>query len=243
MDHYRIGDRVFLFGYSRGAHTVRTLADMLYRCGLLWQGNENLIPYMTEMYYTKRTEAQNFKKAFSRGCPIHLIGVWDTVASVGWIHRKQFSNNILNPQVKFAYQALAINERRHFFRPSVWSESDAYAEQSIEQVWFAGGHEDVGGQGADRGTSDISLDWMLSHAQNRGLCLREDWRSDLSPDPIARVKKSDRWFWRLFVCSWRPRDRDIRDGAKIHESAQVRWMNLGDAPANVPRKFRVVRTP
>ena len=114
--------------------------------------------------------ARGFKNSFSRVCKPHFIGVWDTVASVGWLSRRQFSNEILNPDVANGYQALAIDERRHHFRVSRWDECRIPEGQTIEQVWFLGSHGDVGGQDADRGISDITLKWMLGHAKEKSFC-------------------------------------------------------------------------
>ena len=238
MDYYVRGDRVFLFGYSRGAYTVRALAGMLHVCGLLTKGSYNLIPYMAEMYYKERKGvAQDFKDRCSRKCPTYLIGVWDTVASVGYFRQKRFSDNVLNSDVSFGYQALAINERRYFFQPSIWDEDAVPEGQTIEQVWFAGCHGDVGGQDADRGISDIPLEWMLAGARACGLELREGWQDDLNPNPSAIARESDLGFWRLGA-----EDRPICEGAKIHRSVFERIETLGDRPANLPIKYSLVDT-
>ena len=230
MDYYDRGDRVFLLGYSRGAYTVRALAGMLHVCGLLTKGSYNLIPYMAEMYYKERKGvAQDFKDRCSRECPTYLIGVWDTVASVGYIRQKRFSNSVLNPDVRFGYQSLAINERRYFLQPSIWYEDVTHGGQTIEQVWFAGCHGDVGGQDADRGISDIPLEWMLNRAEDCGLVLKTAWQDDLLPDPLANVRASDNGFWRLGA-----EDRPICEGAKIHRSVFERIETLGDRPAPLP---------
>lgn len=239
MDNYEKGDKVFLFGYSRGAYTVRALAGMLHLCGLLTKGSYNLIPYMAEMYYYEKTKvAMDFRERCSRKCPTYFIGVWDTVASVGYVRQKQFSNSVLNSDVSFGYQALAINERRYFFQPSLWDEGTGLGEQTIEQVWFAGCHGDVGGQDADRGISDISLEWMLSHAKSCGLEFRSTWQDDLCPNPLATVRESDTGFWSLGA-----EDRAICDGAKIHKSVFDRIESLGDRPPNLPSLYSVVETP
>ena len=236
MDYYEPGDQVFLFGYSRGAYTVRALAGMLHLCGLLTKGSYNLIPYMAEMYYHGKEEvAQDFKDRCSRECPTYLIGVWDTVASVGYIRQKRFSNSVLKPDVRFGYQALAINERRYFFQPSIWDEEVSQEGQTIEQVWFAGCHGDVGGQDADRGISDIPLVWMLNRAENCGLKLRSSWQDDLNPDPLAKVRDSDTGFWRLGA-----EDRPICEGANIHRSVLYRIESLGVRPANLPDQYSMI---
>ena len=111
--------------------------------------------------------------AFSRECKPHFIGVWDTVASIGWVRRKQFSNNRLNPDVAHACQALALDERRHHFRVSLWDETGLPPGQTIEQVWFPRIPRRRGRcRRSDRRISDISLEWMLRHAGSKGLKLR-----------------------------------------------------------------------
>src|SRR5208337_285653 len=95
MEVYEAGDRIFLFGFSRGAYTVRALAGVLHMFGLLHRGNLGLIPYITRMF-AKRTRkaggmthtfqvADGFKETYCRDCGPHFVGVWDTVSSVGWI--------------------------------------------------------------------------------------------------------------------------------------------------------------
>ena len=224
MDCHEPGDRVYLFGYSRGAHTVRVLAAMLHKCGLLTKGSVNLVPYMEDIYHKRGNDgiAANFKRSFTRECRPHFIGVWDTVASIGWIRRKQFTNSRLNPDVAHACQVLALDERRHHFRVSLWEETDLPPGQTIEQVWFPGYHGDVGGQEADRRISDISLEWMLSRAESKGLELRPGWRESLNPNHSGALNRSDRHLWRLGA-----KDRTVPDGAKIHGSVIRRMEDLG----------------
>ena len=237
MACYEPGDQVYLFGYSRGAHTVRVLAGMLHKCGLLTKGSENLVPYMASIYRGKGNDeiAAGFRYSFSRKCKPHFIGVWDTVASIGWVRRKQFSNNRLNHDVAYGYQALALDERRHHFRVSQWDETDVPAGQTmIEQVWFPGCHGDVGGQESDRHISDITLEWMLSHAEDKGLKLRPGWRESLSPDHSGEIRRSDRHIWRLGA-----KDRHIPDDAKVHRSVLQRMAgpDSGYQPGNLSGSY------
>ena len=237
MDYYEPGDRVYLFGYSRGAYTVRVLADMLHRCGLLTKGSNNLIPYLREIYSRKDEErAAGFKSSFSRECKPYFIGVWDTVASTGWLFwRVRFSNRRLNGDVMFAYHAVSVDERRSHFPVAYWDESDVPEGQTIEQVWFPGFHADVGGQKADRRISDITLGWMLRHAQSKGLVLRDEWRESLRPDPSGKIEPSHRQVWRLL-----PTDlRRIPEGAKVHQSVLQRIADSSShyRPANLPKSY------
>ncbi len=236
MDIYEGGDRVYLFGYSRGAYTVRRLAGMLHKCGLLTRGSNNLIPYATKIYNGKdERTAAGFKSSFSRECKPYFIGVWDTVASVGRIRREYFPDHRLNHDVTYGFQALSVDENRSLFRVARWDEDDVPEGQTIEQVWFPGCHADVGGQMACRRISDISLEWMLRNAESRSLVLRQDWREDLRPDPLGKIKPSRRHFWRL----WRESRREIPEGAKLHSSVLRRLEAIGDRyqPPNLPVRY------
>ena len=236
MTHYEPGDRIYLFGYSRGAHSVRVLAGMLYKCGLLTQGSENLIPYMARVYRRKHNDpiAEDFKHHFAHRPKVHLIGVWDTVASMGFLWRKYYRNRRLNPEVTHAYQALSVDERRLQFQPSIWDVSGGLPEeQSIEQVWFSGRHVDVGGQEVPgRGISDITLLWMMEKAIAAKLVPLPDWRAGLTPDPRGPLKRS--WTTSLWgrVLG---KQRVILADASVHQSVLDR---IGDPscdyrPANL----------
>src|SRR5207253_9393522 len=88
MRTYEPEDRIYVFGFSRGAYTARALCGMLHVVGLLSSGNEALIPYAIRMLKRRSIDfavLADFKKTFSRECKVHFIGVWDTVSSVGWI--------------------------------------------------------------------------------------------------------------------------------------------------------------
>ena len=230
MDHYEQGDRVFLFGYSRGAYTARALAGLLHKCGLLTRGSDNLIPYAMEVYQAEDTAenrriAASFKRSLSRDCRPYFIGVWDTVASMGWLwQRRYFRNARLNEDVKYAYQALSVDEKRRHFRPSIWEEENLPEGQVIEQVWFSGCHCDIGGQDADRRLADIPLEWMLGNAEAVGLNLRADWKDGLAPDPAqGEIKESWKPWWGP------PEERIIPKSSKIDPSVRQRQADLPKA--------------
>ena len=239
-ERYEEGDHVYLFGFSRGAFTVRSLAGMIFKCGLLRAGHDNLIAYASKIYNTEDNAgvAGSFMHAFGRCCPIHFIGVWDTVESLVMNASKRFHDATLNPDVRFGYHALAIDERREDFLPSPWDETRAVAGQTIEQVWFAGVHSDVGGWYDDRGLSNISLHWMLGKASACGLRLAMPTEERLRPNPHGQAHRSDTGFWRI-----RGRgERAIPDGARIHRSVIARMRNAanGYRPENLPKAYDVV---
>lgn len=222
METYEPGDKVFLFGFSRGAFTVRSLAGMLYKVGLLPPDNDNLIPYAAKLYNIEGNieVAHGFRDTFSRRCPVHFIGVWDTVRSLAMNAGKRWHSHALNPEVKFGYQALAIDELRQDFPPCIWLEgpNDVAQGQVIEQVWFPGHHADVGGWHMDRGLANVSLHWMLGHAKNRGLRIDHAKLDARVANPHDKIHASRRGLWRA-------RGRHVRKipkGSKVHTSAFAR---------------------
>ncbi|MCY3821790.1 MAG: DUF2235 domain-containing protein [Gammaproteobacteria bacterium] len=239
-DNFEEGDRVYLFGFSRGAFTVRSLAGMIFKCGLLRPGHDNLVEYASRIYNTEDNAAvaAGFLEAFGRSCPIHFIGVWDTVESLVMHAGKRFHDATLNPDVSFGYHALAIDERREDFLPSPWDESRAVEGQTIEQVWFAGVHSDVGGWYDDRGLSNISLHWMLGKAAGCGLRLTMPTEERLKPNPHGEGHHSDTGFWRIRGRS----ARKIPDSARIHRSVIARMDNPANRyqPNNLPEEPTLV---
>ena len=227
MDYFEPEDRIFLFGFSRGAHTVRELANLIRRCGLLTKGSENLIPYAVKIWRSgDESRMDRFRDTFSRrSCRPYFMGAWDTVAAVGWLlWRKYYEQRRPSRDISYGYHALAIDESRWYFRVSDWDEREIVGGQTIEQVWFAGSHGDVGGQGGERRTSDISLRWMVQKATAVGLLPVEGWEDRLNPDIAGEISSSRRFFWRFP----RGKERSISDGAKVHVSVGRRMEIRGD---------------
>lgn len=231
MDKYEPEDRVFLFGFSRGAFTVRALAGMLYKCGLLQKGSNNLIPYASRMYrYGKPKVAKGFKETFSRECKPHFIGVWDTVESVGLISPRRFSNRLLNQDVLFARHAISVDERRSKFRPNLW-EPSTVPGQSIVQVWFPGVHSDVGGYYKESGLSDIALKWLIDEARACDLHINQAEYQLLAPNPAGEMHNSLLPLW--WVLGWWR--RKIPLGSLVHSSViERRKLVRNYRPANMP---------
>ena len=242
MNHYEPEDRLFLFGFSRGAFTARALAGMLRKVGLLERGSKNLVTYASAIYNRRNNEeiASGFKKTFGHECRPYLVGVWDTVASLGHIYGRRFFDQKLTEDINYGYHAMAIDEQRKKFPVSLWDETRKRDFQTIEQVWFSGVHSDVGGYYDERGLSDISLEWMAEQAEEAGLRLREGWRAGLAKnatDPNAQ-HESRKGFWRL----WPPVHREIPVGAQIHQSVIDRMgaPGLNYNPTNLPRNYKTV---
>ncbi|MCW8809969.1 MAG: DUF2235 domain-containing protein [Ignavibacteriaceae bacterium] len=239
MDKYEENDYVYLFGFSRGAFTVRALAGMLYKCGLLEKGSNNLIPYATRMYrYKSESIAHGFKKTFCRECKPHFIGVWDTVKSVGIIKSREFPNAVLNPDVNIGVQALSIDENRRNFKPSLW-EKVADSNQYIRQVWFAGFHSDVGGSFEDSGLSDIALKWIIDKASKNGLIINGDAFSALKPENV-KGKMHNLLFPIWWLLGWTK--REIINGSYVHKTVFERIDQLQSyKPKNLPKKEDLIQ--
>ena len=240
MQCYESGDRVYLFGFSRGAFTVRSLAGMLHKCGLLNEGHENLVEYASRIYNTEGNDdnATGFRRTFGRGCPIEFIGVWDTVESLVLNAGKRWHDHTLSPEVAFGYHALSIDERRRDFPPCLWNEADVGKGQTIEQVWFAGVHSDVGGWYEERGLSNIALRWMLEKASACGLRVDRAGLASRRPDPHDKMHQSFSGFWKMRGS----RTRKIPEGALIHRSVLERRESsrVTYNPKNLPVNHTVV---
>ncbi|KAJ7726440.1 hypothetical protein DFH07DRAFT_237077 [Mycena maculata] len=143
MQNYTAGDRICIFGFSRGAYTARSLAGMLHKVGLLPVCNHQQIPFAYKMYTredeTGWKQSNLFKKAFSIDVDIEFVGVWDTVNSVGLIPRRlPFTTS--NTIVKTFRHALSLDERRAKFKPNLWNRPNdkektlSISDQKIEQA-------------------------------------------------------------------------------------------------------------
>jgi uncharacterized protein (DUF2235 family) len=179
---YEQGDEIYIFGFSRGAFTARSLAGMIAVCGLPTANfDDNLVNTAFQAYRNKAQRAAllaSLNNYSMFNAQIKMIGVWDTVGALGIpaLFGKVdpilygFLDTSLHPNVLNAYQALAIDERRQEFPPTLWTPpSPPVAGQVLEQVWFSGVHCDVGGGYPETGLSDITFSWMIGKAMSLGL--------------------------------------------------------------------------
>lgn len=239
MENYEDGDRVFLFGFSRGAYTVRALGGMIMKCGLLHKEYPNLIEYSTKLYRNRKLKidskkVRDFRKAFSHAnCTPYFIGVWDTVKSVGIRNKIRFGDTSLSKSIPYGFHALSIDEKRFKFRPVLWDEPAAEG-QVIEQVWFPGVHCDVGGSYAQAGLSDGALKYMLKRAASKGLVVNMEVYDKITPECADKIHRSFKGFWLLLWLHL----RKIRKGAAVHVSAIKRMETVKNYR---PRRLRKVR--
>jgi uncharacterized protein (DUF2235 family) len=269
VNNFDKDDKLFLFGFSRGAYTVRAVASLLKMYGLTARGSDPFVPYAIRMFtgVNRRPKlpgfappdavspfklAKDFKLTFSKECRPHFVGVWDTVSSVGWIENPLWlPYSADNGDIQIGRHAIAIDERRAFFRSNLWMPGGLpdSGPRDLRQVWFPGAHGDVGGgyREAESGLSKIALQWMLYEAEAAGLLvdeqrlalvLGEAGGDYVRPDPRAKLHESLTWRWWAaeFVLKhhydWSAREwkrrmnlgqrRTVPDGSLIHDSAFVR---------------------
>jgi uncharacterized protein (DUF2235 family) len=194
IEAYQEGDRIFIFGFSRGAYTARSLAGLIRNCGILRKENSKYIDEAYSMYRDQMgpdcEQAKDFRQRFSFDPGIDFIGVWDTVGSLGvpvdglplpgFKDYYKFHDTKLSKSVKAAYHALASNEFRLPYAPTLWTKQDdpnqaRPAELPVEQRWFIGAHCNVGGGYAQDKLCDLSCRWIQKTAQISGLKFLADW--------------------------------------------------------------------
>ena len=168
--------------------------------------------------------------------PIRMIGVWDTVGELGVpefnglhvvdrdeLRYLKFTDRELSPRVEHGRQALAIDEERADFPPTLWDE-----RAGVKQVWFPGAHGDVGGGYEDHGLADVALEWMVQEVNDlaAGLHLSPGQLSQaLAPDPLQDRHDETRGpVWRT-----RPsKERKIPDDAELHPGVLRRLLERAD---------------
>ncbi len=243
---YRPGDSIFLFGYSRGAYAVRSLAGVIDRVGLLHAEHATHRNIRTAYRHYEQAPDSDTAKAFSRNhchdtIEIEMIGVWDTVKSLGinapvlWRlseHLHAFHNHDLSANVKHGFHALAHDETRVAFSPVMWECHDEFPGR-LEQVWFAGAHSDVGGQldgfEAARPLANIPLVWMLRRAAEVGLPLPEGWEARHPTDSTAPARGTWRGHGRVFMTR-KKRKIGLDRSERLHESILTRESEQQEAP-------------
>jgi hypothetical protein len=216
---YEPGDRIALFGFSRGAYTARSLAGMISACGLIditKIDKAALWPQIRDLYnrgYRQRKRDPHWRDGLTfrwdtedrEHIPVHFIGVWDTVGALGvpdymgWfnlldpLRQHNFHDLRLNPHIKYARHAVAMDERRSPYTPALWSEPYAPG-QDVKQVWFPGSHKDVGGGHLQKGLSDGALRWMIDEARDAvKLGFHKTTVEDqIEPNPLDVIHDDDR---------------------------------------------------
>jgi len=233
-------DEIYIFGFSRGAYTARSLGGMIATFGV---PNKNLDNQTVKRIFdayriTDRTQRLAAKNGLNADygladVTIRMVGVWDTVGSLGIPghlfddfdqEKYGFLDTTLNPCIEKAFHAVAIDERRASFLPTLWSNPDGTPranDDKVQQVWFPGVHCDVGGSYAETQLSNITLRWMIDNAKARGL-LFDDAAVDacLSPKPFdPKGPAHDEWK----IIPWGlPKHRTIPANAVLSNTVRIR---------------------
>ena len=259
MDQYNSGDRIFLFGFSRGAYTARAIAGLINHVGLLPPGNNNLIPYAMKLFWHSMEKggkrvypmtddewnlAHQFSDQFARHDfrrkkegGIAYLGAWDTVNATGSLRRTVVLPYTARLEVvERARHAVAIDERRKPYRPNLFKFDgegfDRRASRELHEVWFVGVHSDVGG---DRRLGDITLQWVVEGAVDQGIDLDVDrfvkYRELPTATALSSLGVNEGFFWNIVGRA----DRKILPkDALIHESVLVRRDRLDYNPKQLP---------
>jgi uncharacterized protein (DUF2235 family) len=255
LDNYRDGDEIFLFGFSRGAYTARSVAGIIAHVGLLRKHHMENFNEVWAYYRLPEKAREQQEEAFLANFPdrvrredvtIRCIGVFDTVGSLGVPHsgfcrsQYQFHDVILGPGVEYAFQALAIDEQRQPFQPAVWEvKAKPRGRQTVEQVWFPGVHSNIGGGYPEHVLSDATLFWMASRIApllelDREYLAAQAQAARLRPYATGKLVNSRTLFYRLFtprniraICETDPSER-------VHESAFFRLGNTNGRPDPSP---------
>lgn len=292
FENYNAGDKIFLFGFSRGAATVRSLASFIHYFGIITKSRTTLIRDAFKLYGTGRQPRTQddeivleedtrklIQKLADRGSQIindtsyqiykalrkdlndkadqftiahpnmwaevEFLGVWDTVPALGVVPmaglnlvldrvpwwRHSFHDFALHRSVKNAYQALAIDDDREWFRPTIWNQYGDENRQLIKQVWFSGSHTDVGGGYAEAGLSDIAFEWMVQNAVSHGIKLylgsKKYWNFCVAPDATDLFHPPRSGFGKVFKAGkrddiWDKKAVDTFGPPVIHESVLER---------------------
>ena len=190
FENFEASDHIFLFGFSRGAATVRSLSGFIHLFGILPKSRPDLIKQAFRIYRIRNKEIREAKaeafiaKHHTMWCKIKFLGVWDTVSALGLplkslsiildvIFPFKFHSFDLSDSVEFARQALSIDEERKTFKPVLWNRIENDKMVKMKQVWFCGVHTDVGGGYPEEDLSNITLNWMIREAKAKNLIIYE----------------------------------------------------------------------
>jgi hypothetical protein len=261
-ENYTPGDAIYLFGFSRGAFTVRSLVGFMNCCGLLKTaelGAEAVWPAIDALYergYRQRADIgllreeigeSRFHNAAHELIPVRFMGVWDTVGALGIpdyfgvlnavfdLRDNSFHDTRLGRNIRTARHALAMDEMRESFQPTLWT--DVPADADVKQLWFPGVHSDVGGGYQQTGLSDGALQWMLEEAEHAGLMIRQGVEDQIKPNALDILHDSCEGFFSMLPTQPRAVPALLERG-QFHPSALKRYKipPLTQAPYRMPHR-------
>ncbi len=240
-------DRIFLFGFSRGAATVRSLSSFIHYFGILPKSRPELISRAYKIYKKyKGEELKQQANAFVNNhhtmwTRIKFIGCFDTVAALGLPFktasaildgipgfRSSFHNFRLSESIENAYHALAIDDERKTFHPVLW-ETSLKSYQTMQQVWFCGMHTDAGGGYEDQQLADIPLVWMTQKAVEKGLLIYPKHKVNINEKADGLMHNSrKKGFAKLYRHKIRSWEKNRQDKPVVHQSVLERKKNTAN---------------
>ena len=231
-DNYQDDDRIFLFGFSRGAYTALSLANMIERCGVIRPGSGKTFAEAYRLYRLpgfiyNSASAQAFR-GHSSGkvaqAKPYFLGLWDTVGSIYLPRFFDESMHVysLPETVEFVMHAMALDEYRAAFWPTYFNSSLPSSTPYVQQRWFSGAHSNIGGGYASDPLPFASLEWMTRGVSSlTGLRFKQTVSYDSDAALLARPKDSHGEF---FGGIGRVRHRRIAWGDTVDDSAIQRYL-------------------
>ncbi|GAA0691836.1 DUF2235 domain-containing protein [Marinobacterium maritimum] len=235
VHNYDEGDKLYLFGFSRGAYTVRSLAGLVANCGILRREHADKIASAYSLYRRRSSASApgsdlsaTFRSRFAVAdlSRVHFVGVLDTVGALGipapflgtlGSSRYLFHDTDPGQVITHARHAVSIDENRQDFEPTLWTPRGGV---DLQQVWFAGVHSDIGGAYADRTLGDHAGQWLAREALACGLAFEPHFVDDLSPDYAGPQHNEYKGFYRAL------RRRVVREiEPVVHISVRERWLD------------------
>lgn len=252
INHWKPHDDIFVFGFSRGAYCARAVTGLLHLIGALRPGSDNLVRYAVSNYAREKPtwqkndwqQAHEFAKAMSQyvdghiTVPVKYLCIWDTVKAPGVLWRSMewpFTRQL--PNVTAGRHAVSIDEKRRPFREYLVTQKEGH--KTIEEVWFAGVHSDIGGGYEDEPRlCDIALNWMAKGAKEAGLITRDDLPLPaLTPaHATAEIHQKMDWYWSLLI----DKRRTVPGAARVHDSVRQRIAAQPDYAKRIPRDVTFV---
>jgi uncharacterized protein (DUF2235 family) len=251
-DAWSPGSSVYLFGFSRGAYTVRSLGGMIARFGLPTRNLDDQAAARVFAAYRERDPERQAAMKYQlelqydiQGAAVRMLGIWDTVGSLGipgllfeFFDEKKygFLDTSLHPCVQNAYHAVSIDERRLQFEPTLWTNpdgSDRMNDAQMQQVWFPGVHCDVGGGYSPSDLSDIPLAWMMRKAMQCGLTFKQDALNRYVPVDLRKTTAPAHDEWKILPWGV-AKHRTVPPRSFVANSVQARLDQLPEyQPANL----------
>ena len=279
---YEEGDEIYLFGFSRGAFTARSVAGMIRKCGIIDDTSPRGIRRAFRLYRKagdgQRPDAPNVQEARAAISPrfatskadrdarlsrvplvkIAYVGVWDTVGARGipvalfgvvaslWNRQYQFHDMELSSLVASARHAVATDERRKIFEPTLWSNLDRLntgraagpVGAPYQQLWFVGDHAIIGGSAQTDALSRFSMHWISQGAFDLTFRAGTPPGTEGADYRFATPRLTDPGgFYKLAqsLLAWRA---GPKEDVELHDSTRKRLRDVADyRPQSLKRFF------